>query len=212
MKFASAALIGATVDPLQSVITNQDAYINKKLGIIFQKPSKWGFLAIKDFGKLKDEQTLGNGWNDHKEEVWEEIGDPICIATKYFQDSPKNEGVFSPTITLHVTHKSELADLALDSFEELMRMSESGTSQLLRQFKVIKRYLPYTISGCTFYEYDAEYLFEHIQLDRPLNVELKVLKAEHGDFYYDFNCHQSSMANQIADEEFENLKRSIKLI
>lgn len=212
LKLVSAALIGITVDPLQAVITNQDAYVNRKMGIIFQKPSEWGFLNIKDFGKLKDGQILGNGWNDNKEEVWEEIGEPICIATKYFQDLPENKGVFSPTITLNVTHKSELADLGFESFEELMEMSKLATSELLRAFQVIEIYEPYYISGCKFYEYDAEYIFEHAELSQPLKVQLKVLKAEHGDFYYDFNCHQSITANQIADKEFDNFKRNIKLI
>lgn len=212
LKFATTALVGITVDPLQSVITNKDAYVNRKMGIIFQKPSNWGFLNVKDFGKLKDEQILGNGWNDIKEDVWEEIGEPICISTKYYQDLPENKGIFSPTITLNVTHKSEFDDLNLESFEQLMRMSEYGTSQLLKEFKVIKRYKPYELSGCKFHEYDAEYLFEHIELNKPLKVELKVLKAEHSNFFYDFNCHQSKTANQTADEEFEKFKRSIKLI
>ena len=212
LKFASAALIGITVDPLQSVFTNENAYVNRKMGVIFQKPSKWGFLNIKDFGKLKDEQILGNGWNDNKEEVWEEIGEPICITTKYYKDLPENKGVFSPTITLNVTHKSEFDDLEIDSFEELIGMSEYGTSQLLKEFKVIKRYDPYEISNCKFHEYDAEYYFEHIELDSPLKVELKVMKAEHNNFYYDFNCHQSKTAKQTAHGEFEKFKKSIKLI
>lgn len=68
------------------------------------------------------------------------------------------------------------------------------------------------ISNCKFYEYDAEYIFEHIEIDNPLKVELKVLKSEHNRFYYDFNCHQSKTQNQIADREFENFKWTIKLI
>jgi threonyl-tRNA synthetase len=48
--------------------------------------------------------------------------------------------------------------------------------------------------------------------DEPLKVELKVLKAEHNGFYYDFNCHQSKAQNQLASIEFEEFKKSIKLI
>lgn len=212
LKYASIALAGLSIDPLQSVITNSNYYINRKMGVIFKKPEKWGFLNIKDFGKLKDEQILGNGWNDSKEEVWEEIGDPICIATKYYQDKPENKGVFSPTITLNVTHKSEFDDLDIQSFEELRSMSEFGTSRILSNYRVIKRYEEQIISKCKLYEYDAEYLFEHVDIEEPLKVELKVFKAEHNDFYYDFNCHQSKAQNQIAMSEFEEFKNSIKLI
>jgi len=212
LKLTGLALTGLAIDPLQAVVTNNDIYINKKLGILFYKPKDWGFLNIKDFGKLKDEQILGNGWNDDKEKVWEDLGDPICLATKYHQDLPQYKGVFSPTITLNITHKSEFDEFEFENFEELMNLSQSGISNILTDFRVLRKYDPYEICGCKFYEYDAEYLFEHIELPKPLIVELKVLKAEHNNFYYDFNCHQSKAANQIASKEFEQFKRSIKLI
>jgi hypothetical protein len=212
LKLTSIALAGLAIDPLKAVAVNHNIYVNKKLGILFEKPSDWGFVAIKDFGKLKSEQIIGEGLEETAEEIWEDLGDPICIATKYFQDKPEYKGVFSPTITLNITPKQELEDLGYESFEELMEMSEYGVSRLLKDFKVVKRYDPVLISKCKFYEYDAEYLFEHIEIDKPLKVELKVLKAEHNGFYYDFNCHQSKAQMQYADREFENFKSTIKLI
>ncbi|MBQ4822455.1 hypothetical protein [Aquimarina sp. MMG016] len=212
MKLSSLALVGLTVDPLNAVAINDSVYVNKKLGILFNKPKNWGFIAVKDFGKIKSEQIIGEGLEDSKEEIWEELGDPICIATKYYEDKPEYKGIFSPTITLNITPKEELEDLGHETFEELMEMSEFGTFMILKDFKVIKKYEPYFISNCKFYEYDAEYLFEHIEINEPLKVELKVLKAEHNGFYYDFNCHQSKAQNQLANIEFEEFKKSIKLI
>lgn len=212
LKLSSAAMVGLTIDPTQAVITNDNIYINKKMGILFNKPQNWGFINIKDFGKLKDEQILGNGWNDSKDEVWEEIGDPICIATKYHLDLEVHKGVFSPTITLNVTHKSELSDIDFDSYEELLSLSQEGAASILNNFKITEKYKPYILSGCKFHEYDAEYLFEHVELENPILVELKVIKAEHNNFYYDFNCHQSKEQNQVAFKEFEEFKKSIRLI
>ncbi len=212
LRLTGLALAGLAIDPLKAVAINDNIYVNKKLGILFEKPSDWGFVAVKDFGKIKSEQVIGVGLDETAEEIWEELGDPICITTKYFQDKPEYKGVFSPTITLNITPKQELEYLGHETFEELMEMSEYGVSHLLKDFKVIKRYDPLLISNCKFYEYDAEYLFEHIEINKPLKVELKVLKAEHNGFYYDFNCHQSKTQNQIADVEFEKFKWSIKLI
>jgi len=123
LRLASAALIGVSVNPLRAVVTNKDAYVNKKMGIIFQKPSDWGFLHVTDFGQIKDQQILGNGWNDSKEEIWEEIDEPICIVTKYHEGLSEHEKLFSPTITVNVSHKSEYEELGLGSFEELMELS-----------------------------------------------------------------------------------------
>lgn len=212
LKLTSLALTGIVINPLESIIVNDNVYINKKLGILFYKPEAWGYIAVKDFGKIRDSQILANGWEDTKDEVYEDLGEPICIITKYHEDKPENSGRFSPTITLNITHKSELEEYNYKSFDELMEFSLAGVSNLLNDFKVTKKYECYEISGCKFYEYDAEYMFEHIELEKPLKVELKVLKAEHNDYYYDFNCHHSSEQNQIAYLEFENFKKSIKLI
>jgi hypothetical protein len=212
LRLTSIALGGLAINPLQAVVTSDNVYINRKLGILFHKPSSWGFIHVKDFGKLKDSQILGNGWEEMKDEVWQDLGDPICIATKYYEDKPKYKGVFSPTITLNITPQSVLEDLGHESFEELMELSAYGTSQLLEGFKTTRAYDPYLICGCKFYEYDAEYMFNHIEIDKPSKVELKVLKAEHNGFYYDFNCHQSLAQNQTAHHEFEVFKKSIKLI
>ena len=120
--------------------------------------------------------------------------------------------MFSPTITLSITHKSELEEYDIKSFEDLMELSAFGTSQILKDFKIIKKYNPFEISGCKFFEFDAEYMFEHVESVKPMKVELKVFKAEHNNFYYDINCHQSSEQNQIAKSEFIAFKNSIKLV
>jgi hypothetical protein len=212
LRLTSLALAGLAVDPLKAVAINDNIYVNKKLGIIFHKPQDWGFIAIKDFGKIKSEQIIGEGLDQSTDEIWEELGDPICITTKYYQDKPEFKGIFSPTITLNITPKEELEYLGHDTFEELIGMSEYGVSKLLKDFNVIRRHEPYFISECKFYEYDAEYMFEHNEINEPLKVELKVLKAEHNGFYYDFNCHQSKTQRQYADKEFEEFKKTIKLI
>lgn len=212
LKLTSFALAGIAINPLQSVIVNNDVYINRKLGILFYKPSSWGFVAVKDFGELKEKQILHGEQNNFKEEIYKDLGDPVCIVTKYYEDKPENKGKFSPTITLNITHKSELEDCGFETFEELMTLSALGTRTILKDYKIIKEYKPYEISGCKFYEFDAEYLFEHVELAKPLKVELKVLRAEHNDYYYDFNCHQSPEQNQIAINEFENFKRTIQLL
>ncbi len=72
--------------------------------------------------------------------------------------------------------------MGYETFEELIDMSHYGTSQILKDFRVTKTYEPYNIRNCKFYEFDAEYLFEHVDIDEPLKVELKVLKESTMDF------------------------------
>lgn len=212
LRLSGLALAGLIIDPLTAVAVNQNAYVNKKLGILFNKPQDWGFVSVKDFGRLKSEQIIGEGLGLTNERIWDDLGEPICVVTKYFEDLPEQKGVFSPTITLNVTPKSELDDIGFESFEELIEMSNYGTSKLLKDFRIKKVYDRYKINDCNIYEFDSEYLFEHIDIDQPLKVELKVLQAEHQDCYYVFNCHQSKAQNQNASKEFRAFINSIKMI
>ena len=100
LRLTSIALAGLAFDPLKAVTINDNVYVNKKLGIMFQKPQDWGFIAIKDFGKIKSEQIIGEGINQPTDEIWEELGDPICIATKYHQDKPEYKGISLPQLHL----------------------------------------------------------------------------------------------------------------
>ena len=212
LRLTGLALAGLTVDPLKAVAINNNVYVNKKLGILFHKPQGWDFIAVKDFGKLKSEQIIGEGLDVTTDEIWNDLGEPVCVVTKYYHDNPEQKGVFSPTITLNITRKDELAEIKYETFEELIDMSHYGTSLILKDFRVTKNYDPYNICDYKFYEFDANYMFEHVDIDEPLKVELKVLKAEHNGFYYDFNCHQSKAQNQTADKEFDIFKKSIKLV
>lgn len=212
IKLTSLAVAGLSIDPLQAVVTNDNLYLNRQLGLLFYKPNAWGFIKVKNFEKLRNEQILGNGFDEIRDEVWEEIGSPIIVITKYFEDKPEYRGVFSPTITLNITPKEELEEFQIESMEEQIALSAQGTAMILKDYKIVKEYEPYTLSGCKFYEFDTTYLFEHIELDKPVRVELKVLKTEHNGFYYDFNMHQSTEQKQIASREFEEFKNSLRLI
>jgi len=212
LKLSSMALAGIAIDPMQAVVTHGNLYLNRQLGIMFEKPNAWGFIKVKNFERLRNEQILGNGFEEIKDEVWEELGSPIIVITKYYDNKPEHIGVFSPTITLNITPKNGVEEYGVESFEELMELSIIGTSRLLKDFEVVKQYKPYTISGCVFYESDATYTFEHIEMTHPVKVELKALRAEHNGFYYDFNMHQSTKEGQSAAREFEQFMDSIRLI
>ena len=212
LRLTSLALAGTMIDPSQAVVTHDQYYINKKLGIMFTIPKNWGFVKIKDFGKLKEDQILDGHYESIKHEVYENLGDPICIVTKYYKDIPENNGLFSPTIILKINPKSEFNSYGHKNFEELANWSIHLSESVLKENKIIKEYEPYISNNCQFFEHDSEYLFEHAELENPIKVEQKSIKFEHQNFYYQFSCHQSIETNQIASQEFQEFKKSIKLI
>jgi len=70
IKLISLGFLGIVTDPLKAVLTNDNIYINKKLGIYFVKPQYWGFIAVKDFGNLKEKQLIGSGIQEESDEIW----------------------------------------------------------------------------------------------------------------------------------------------
>lgn len=212
IKLMGLALAGMAAPSLQAALTNDRAYVNKKLGILFERPENWEFIHIKDFGSLRAQQNLEEVWFATQEEMWEDLGDPICMATKYAQDDPTFKGVFSPTISVYITPETEVKDDQIQTLEDVIHASEYGTALMLKDFKVIRRDQPYTRMGLTFYERFATYLFDHEELNQPLPVELLVLSTEHNGLIYDFNMHQCRTQGERAEREFEEFVRSIKFV
>lgn len=211
LKLVSLALVGTTMDPLESFKIHDDYYINKKLGLLFEKPADWGYISVADFGKLKEKQVLGNDTID-KEELWETLGEPACMITKYWIDTPENKGVFSPTIQVWVNHKSEFDDIPHSSFEEFVELSGEGTSYFLDDFTILEKKPMYMQFGQPFYERISTYSFNHVDLSSPVTVVLNLLAIEHNNFYYFINFHECPEQNQLATEEFDKFKKSIRMV
>lgn len=213
LKLSGLALSSTLVDPLMAVAINNEYYVNRKFGILFEIPENWGFIHVKEFEDLKEKQILDGIYEAIKEDVYEDLGDPICIATKYFVDNPRYKGVFSPTITLNVISKQELEEEGISTnIDELLEQSLIGVKNILKDFKLIAVHPHYELNNHLIYEKDSVYLFEHIELEQPLKVELKSFKIDHNNHFYEFNCHQSNEAGQIASNKFEKFKKSIKLL
>ncbi len=197
----------------QSVVIEGDWYINRKIGLAFEKPPGWGFVHTKDFGELREGQFIGHAVEDSEEEIWEHLGEPACLVTKYAQDDPALKGIFSPTIMLHISPRKVYdEEESVNSFEEFLDMTASGMAALLKGFRVVRQLPPYEMAGHQVYERDADYLFEHAEIDAPLPVELKTLHFLSDRYLFSINLHQSATQNQLALEEFDRFLASLKIV
>ena len=212
VKMASLSLAGLGVNPVKASFINENMYVNSKLGIMFEKPDGWTIRKKQDFGEMFDKQILDDGWENFKNELKEDLDEPICVIAKYYAEDDRYNEQFSPSIVVEVTAKSDFNFLEGASFNKVAEISHQFTESFLKDFKVLKEYPPYSIDGVNFLEYDAQYLFEHIDLKEPILTELKVIKAETENYFYDFNMHQSKAKNEIADIEFTKFKNSLKFL
>ncbi|MDG1333958.1 MAG: hypothetical protein P8P74_16595 [Crocinitomicaceae bacterium] len=82
----------------------------------------------------------------------------------------------------------------------------------MKNFQVIEEKAPYEVEGCQFYEYFATYTFEHVELSEPVAVNLNVVIVEHNNYFYYINLHDCPAQNQTAVAEFDQFKRSLRMI
>lgn len=210
LKYASLALAGLADYQAKAVCTNKNYYVNKKFGIILEKPDNWEFVSINEFERVFDEQIINDDWVD-KAEVAEIFGQPAFMIAKYWPESPENRDMFSPAIVAYITHKSEL-DFDYESFEELIKLSGEGTAVILKNYNEWRVEGPISICGREAYIRHASYTFEHVRMKGGgILTRLTVLIIEHNDFYYYINMHDSDEVGENAYHEFQKFIKSIVL-
>ena len=219
LQFLSISLAGLVIDPLKAVAINSDYYVNKKFGFLLTKPKGWDFVSVKDFGKLQVDQVLSDEFEPNKNEVWQEIGDPVLVITKYGLDIPEFNDKFSPTITVFISHKKDVLDEDdedydeyVDDFEKIVGMVDYGTSKLFKDYKSIKNITPYSLSNCNGFESIWTWTFESIEHQKSYLCKTWSILIEKGDYFYSFNMIDSQEANEIETAVFETFVKSIKVI
>lgn len=217
LEYVGIALAGLTLDPLQSIAINADYYVNKKFGFLLTKPKGWDFVSFTDFGKLKTDQSLSEEFEPNKDEVWEELGDPVLVIAKYGLNEPKYKDKFSPAITVFINHKNDIIEFYEDDniqgdFEKIVGMVAYGSGRLFKDYETIKNITPYTLSDCRGFDSEWTWTFESVEHKKSYKCKTWSIMVEKGDYIYSFNMIDSEQADEIEERTFRQFVESIKII
>ncbi len=217
LEYMSIALAGLSIDPLKSIAVNSDNYVNKKFGFLLTKPKSWDFVSIKDFGKLKNDQLLSDDFEPNKDDVWQELGDPVLVIAKYGLDKSEYSDKFSPAITVFINHKNDIIDLYEDEYiqgdlEKIVGMVAYGSSRIFKDYTTIRNISPYNLSGCNGYDSEWTWTFESIEHKKNWHCKTWSIMVEKGDYIYSFNMIDSAQAGEIEDQNFKNFVETIKIV
>jgi len=216
LEFTSAFLVGLTIDPLKAITINGDNYINKKPGIILTKPKNWDFVSIKDFGKLKKDQVLSDEFEPTKEDVWQELGEPVLVIAKYGLDKPEFHDKFSPAINVFINHKNDIIDIYEDEeingdFEKIVDMIVFGSARLIKDYATTRSIRPYQLSECNGFDSEWTWTFESIEHKKSWHCKTWSIIIENGDYIYSFNLIESEQAGKIERQNFQEFVSSIRI-
>ena len=102
LKLFSLATVDLTVDPLQSVITHREIYINRSLGIAFKTPPKWHFYSAHRMKAMHDEQITQPSQLLVNELLDELKNQPLVTLGKDPEHQPYRRPKFSPSIVIRL--------------------------------------------------------------------------------------------------------------
>jgi hypothetical protein len=210
-KLIGLALAGVVTNPLDAIAFNRNYYVNKKFGLILEKPDNWDFISHKDFGKLKEVQLLSEDYEPIKAEVWEDLTDPILVIAKYGLNDEKYKCKFSPAINIWVNHKSEIESDRYNSFKEIAEDSFLGIQQVFKNFEVVQGVTRTELSSCEAYETKSTLLYVNTECNISVTCHMWSFLVDHGDHYYGINMIDSHHVQEIETDAFQKFVRTIKL-
>lgn len=196
LQLLSIASIGITVAPKQSVVANNETYVNKKLGIAFKIPEGWYFYHVQEMQKMAHRQIVKPDAILY-DELLEEINQqPLVVMGQHSPYDEKFKTDFTPSIVLRLEKNDKNI-----SAEEILDESDSYLSTLVNDYKPIERKPITTINSYKVVQGKYSYLFEAEGM-KPTQIIGRSCIICTEDHYYSFNMYNYNPINSKIDNLF----------
>lgn len=206
LRYAGLAVSGALIDPKQMLFLNGDYYVNKQLGLGFQKPGEWEFEALTGFPDFEKGQILMNMSKDETQEVVKDHLETLVAAIcKY----PSSKNKFGPCITIF--RNTEDFHLYNEKPDIIARHYISDMERHLRRYTCFEKPERIIISNFTAIRFKSKFVFEHEKLN-PTPTDDECFLIEHKDALYSIHLYDSPYNNDVAPKEFKRFISSLHLV
>lgn len=220
LKLFGVALATVSAQPFASAIAVlDDIYVNRKLGVAFQKPSNWYFNDIKEMGEVAKGQIL--------DLIDAEIAKKVIAAADIPFVSVSQEQVttngykFAPGINAFVEirikgeERSSKYDHLFTDIKEPSRTIEQdifSNKHFLKEFTVLSEKTPLYISNCEAIQYTSSFLFEHTNLPESITVRMNTLLVIQNEFWYTFRMYDAPSLGSDFIFDYSEFINSIGLV
>jgi len=193
------------------VYIENDRYHNKLFGISFEIPRDWYILTYNDFDNAFNQQALVGEFEHFKNELYQCISQPSLLISKYSPASEEHNGIISPVVNFSIIAKEpEFRGLTLTEYADLLESENPLGYNMLKNFRITNKGRLFKKDGFEVILYETEYLFEHIETDTAVMVEMYVWNIDFGDFFLDFSMTECKGRGQFAKQDFQNIIESIR--
>ncbi|MEX1231441.1 MAG: hypothetical protein WEB58_14435 [Planctomycetaceae bacterium] len=182
--------IAAATNPAAAIAIFDNQYINRRLGIAFEKPNGWVFADVKQMADVIAGQILDLDDVELSRAIVESVELPILTISK--EEISADADRFMPGVTVYLERLTpdECADP--DDVPPMARLERDVQSckQILKDFTVTSDPAPASVSACDAAEYEATFVFEHQNL-RPTPVRMKTLAIDQRIALYTLRMYDS---------------------
>jgi hypothetical protein len=185
LRIFGAGIAAVATRPSSAIAIVDDHYINRKLGIAFQKPRGWIFASIEEMGEVKAGQLLDLDDVGLSHEVLASAELPILTISRDGISAAADR--FTPGITVYLDRLGSEATneghKTVDSADRYIA-DVQFCANVLKEFRVTSARQVRKISACNAMEYEASFVFEHENM-QPTTVRMKTLAIDQTTALYE---------------------------
>ncbi len=214
LKFVGVAIAGTTVSRFDPVISQQNYFIDNRLGFGFIAPKGWEVEAFSGFESVSRKQIVDTQDRTKEElEIIEEMssGKGLSVVVSKYPVGLSQAGekyIFSPSVTFFMEDDAELKNF--ESLQELCEQSIEGFGSLLKEYQCFDA--PQKTQGINFEAVRAKskFLFECENMD-PVMVDDEFMLVHYRNKIYSIHLYDSPYENDVAQYEFARFKESLHI-
>jgi hypothetical protein len=220
LKVFGVALAAASTQALSSAISVlDDTYVNRKLGVAFQKPPNWYFNNIKEMGDVARGQILDLIDAETAKRIIAKADLPFISIS---QEPVTTDGYkFTPGINAFVEIRAEGEEKPSKYNHLFAHIKEPNRTiakdifsnkHILKNFKVISEETSLFVSNCEAIQYTSSFLFEHNNLSKPTTLRMNTLLIIQNEFWYTFRMYDAPSLGRELMYDYGDFINSIGLV
>ena len=199
-----AAIASIAVSDRSAALTHGSLYLNRRLGVAFNRPDGWHFNSLGDIGRVAKDQVLELD-GDAVEALLEDAQQFLAVS---LSEEPVSVPHFTCAANVHLERITpDDADALANAIEELGLLPK-----LMPELRTIEAPRARTISNCDAAEYVAEFLFDHPDLSEPVTARLRSLLVVQDRWRHTFRMYDAPSLGERRTFDFSEFIASIRIL
>jgi hypothetical protein len=203
--------IAAAATPTAAIAILNNQYINRRLGIAFEKPEGWEFADVKQMADVKAGQVLDLDDVELSRMIVQSAELPILTISKEAISASSDR--FTPGVTIYLDRIAPDESSDPDALPpiETLKLDADLCEAILKDFSVTSQPTATTVSFCDAAQYDASFTFEHDNM-KPTPVRMRTLVVDQSTAFYTLRMYDSPYLGGSMTFDYSSFLASVRMV